>query len=419
MTGAKTKQETDPGRSALIYDPSTVSWAVAEGVARPPAFAARLTLYLITSTVLITCAISLFATVAINVSGRGMIRSVEKSRQLRAPVTGKIAKLNVVNGERVGQDQILIEMDELVRESERQGVEKYLKKINELLRLKDERNALSMATTLIASTPRLSNASLTRELATMVEALRNYVQALRNQHEVVPELLRGDIFERTQVQKKIRRIRALKSASILANDLAELETTLARLNVSINDRIQQAKNQVATARTTLQVDVRTFEEALRFHVESQQIKSPTEGVIGNIALGGAGDLVTAGEILLQVIPVGGPLVAEVEIANKDIADIRVGLPVRIKLDALPYQDYGFLKGRVREVPQDVKALEKEKEGDAVYLVLASLDVDQMTAPSGEKKPILLGMALSADITTKKRALWQLALVETLKLRGLF
>ena len=148
----------DPGRAALIYDPSTVSWAVAEAVARPPAFVGRLALYLIAGSVFAVLLLGYFATVPINVSGHGMIRSVEKSRQIRAQVTGKIAGLSVANGAHVTRGQILIEMEELIRESERQGALAYLSKIDELLQLKDARGAVEPAATL-AGTDQETNAA--------------------------------------------------------------------------------------------------------------------------------------------------------------------------------------------------------------------------------------------------------------------
>ena len=408
---------TDPGQEALAYDPSTVSWAVAEAVARPPSFVSRLSLYLILLAVCGTALFAYFAKVSITVSAKGAIRSTEKPRPIRSEVTGKAAKIAVANGDHVKKGQILIEMEQLFSAKERQEAQEYLAQIDEILKGKDDRKALEPVTELVAAPPRLSGEAGTRSIAGLIEALRGYGQALRNKHEVLPDVTRADSFELAQVQKKIHSIQALKS-SALDRDLAELSTTAARLRVSITDRQQQAKTQLATTRTSLQVSARTFEESLKTQVESQQIVSPVDGVASSLTVAGPGELLSAGSTLLQIVPVGGRLVAELEIANKDIADIRAGLPVRIKLEALPFQDYGFLKGRVKEIPQDVTTKDGGKT-EATYLVIASLDDEQLAGPTGEKRPVLLGMTLTADITTRQRTLLQLAVVEVLKLKGLF
>jgi multidrug efflux pump subunit AcrA (membrane-fusion protein) len=183
------------------------------------------------------------------------------------------------------------------------------------------------------------------------------------------------------------------------------------------DRQKSAERQLASARATLESTLGRFEEALKAHNERQRIAAPVAGTVSNVAVTGDGELVTSGQELLQLIPEGGELVAELDIANKDIGELSPGMPVKLKLDAFPFQEYGVVSGVLREVPPDVR-VEDGRQGSPTYKVVASLDTTTLD-DRGARKPILLGMSLSADVQTRQRSLLQLALLEVLKLRSYF
>jgi HlyD family secretion protein len=96
-----------------------------------------------------------------------------------------------------------------------------------------------------------------------------------------------------------------------------------------------------------------------------------------------------------------PLVLEVDIDPKDISDTKVTMPVSIKLDALPFQDFGDLKGELVFLSQDTfnKSLSGEK--GAFYRGRIDISREQLqNFPSDFQ--LTQGMLASADIKVGKR-----------------
>jgi len=65
-----------------------------------------------------------------------------------------------------------------------------------------------------------------------------------------------------------------------------------------------------------------------------------------------GSVVREAETLFVLVPRNVPLQAEINVEGKDIGQIAVGQPVRIKFEAFPFQKYGTGSGVVRVVSQD-------------------------------------------------------------------
>jgi hemolysin D len=82
------------------------------------------------------------------------------------------------------------------------------------------------------------------------------------------------------------------------------------------------------------------------------IKAPADGVVLDFPKLGFGSIVKEGDKIITLVRANVPLALEVDIDPKDINDVRVNATVSIKLDALPFQEYGDMKGRLTYVSDD-------------------------------------------------------------------
>jgi HlyD family secretion protein len=181
-----------------------------------------------------------------------------------------------------------------------------------------------------------------------------------------------------------------------------------RLEVSAQGYYAQAGQQLRAARGALAVQIRSFEQSVELHTKSQHVLAPADGVVSNIAVSGPGELLAAGQPLLEIIPDGGDLIAQIKVANRDIAQLHVGMPVELRIDAMPYQDYGTLPGHIIEIPADA-TVEKAVEGTTTsYFVKVALDQLSLAA-GGPPRPIILGMTLAAEIQVQRKTLLQLGI----------
>lgn len=100
------------------------------------------------------------------------------------------------------------------------------------------------------------------------------------------------------------------------------------------------------------------------------LTAPVDAVVLEVAKRSVGSVVKEAEALVTLVPSAVPLEFEVEIPSRDIGLVRVGDPVRVKLDAFPFQRHGTLTGEVRTISAD--AFQREAKdgakagGEAVF-----------------------------------------------------
>ena len=113
-------------------------------------------------------------------------------------------------------------------------------------------------------------------------------------------------------------------------------------------------------------------------------------------------MVAPGTILLTIVPLDEPLVAEVWIRNADAGFVQSNQKARIKIAAYPFQKYGLLDGVVKQVGADAQArsdsssLALKAEQDAAYRALINLDSGRVEG-GVEKLRLVPGMQVSAEI----------------------
>ena len=140
-----------------------------------------------------------------------------------------------------------------------------------------------------------------------------------------------------------------------------------------------------------------------------ELRAPVAGVVKNLATHTAGTVVSAGTMLLSLVPDRVPLVAEVMIRNADIGFAHEGQKVKIKLSAYPFEDFGMLTGKVLQIWPDAS----DNSGDsskeetsasqagapsqvASFEALVSLDSQALSA-HGETLALTAGMDVVAQI----------------------
>ncbi len=136
-------------------------------------------------------------------------------------------------------------------------------------------------------------------------------------------------------------------------------------------------------------------------VENIEVRAPAPGIVLDLPLVAVGSIVQEGDELLILVQTNQPLVLEVDIDPKDISDTKVTMPVSIKLDALPFQEFGDLKGELVFLSQDTfnKSLSGEK--GAFYRGRIDISREQLQSFPPDFQ-LTQGMLASADIKVGKR-----------------
>ncbi|MGE4633229.1 MAG: HlyD family type I secretion periplasmic adaptor subunit [Planctomycetota bacterium] len=138
-------------------------------------------------------------------------------------------------------------------------------------------------------------------------------------------------------------------------------------------------------------------------VSNLNVRSPVDGIVLDLPKVTAGSIVKEGETLFTLVRTNVPLELEIDIDPKDVSDLKLLASVSIKLDALPFQQYGDLKGELVFISDDTLAESLAGEPGAWYRGRVKiLDAALNELPDGID--LTPGMLASADLLVGKRRL---------------
>jgi hemolysin D len=138
------------------------------------------------------------------------------------------------------------------------------------------------------------------------------------------------------------------------------------------------------------------------------LKAPADAIVLEIANRTIGSVVKEAETLFVLVPRDVPLQAEVNVEGRDIGQVSVGQPVRIKFEAFPFQKYGTGTGAVRVISQDsfspdAKTADGARRATAPYYrVLVDLSDTHLRLPP-ERAQLIPGMAVTVELKVGRRS----------------
>ena len=110
-----------------------------------------------------------------------------------------------------------------------------------------------------------------------------------------------------------------------------------------------------------------------------------------------------GDKLFTLVRSNVPLALEIDVDPKDINDVRINSIASIKLDALPFQEYGDIEGTLVYVSEDT--YDESLSGDKGAFYRARVKVkDQEFEKLPNDFRLTSGMTASADLLIGKRKL---------------
>jgi membrane fusion protein, hemolysin D len=203
----------------------------------------------------------------------------------------------------------------------------------------------------------------------------------------------------------------LRQAEYDRNSLTESQhqrqSTIDTRNAFIQQWLGQASQELVTARNQRDTAQQQLDKAAK-HKDLVRLTAPEDAVVLRIAKTGpsgapsalsVGSVVNVGDSVISLAPLRSPVEAEVHIESRDVGFIRVGDPVKIKLDAFDFIEHGTVAGTVRWISEGAFNID-EATGQPVpkpyYKVMVALtNVDLRHVPEGFR--LIPGMTLTADV----------------------
>lgn len=296
---------------------------------------------------------------------------------------GIMRELLVTEGQRVAAGQVLIRMDTSISQADTKGLATeiairrlQMRRIDAEVADKPFRRELTDQADLFSKVTDQYNAyrqayldSLSQERAGLIKAQQDYESALQvrdklknslqfynRQADTFQKLGEGGFVSPLFVGDKERE-RGEKEQDYKAQEyaLSALQAAISQSERKIAQITSQYRQQLQTERIQAMSQLERLEREWdkQEHKNSLlELRATHSSIVKDIATHTLGTVVTPGTILLTLVPLDEPLIAEVQVKNQDAGFIHADQHAKVKVVSYPFQKYGMVDGEVAHFGAD-------------------------------------------------------------------
>ncbi|MCC5647540.1 HlyD family secretion protein [Nostoc sp. CHAB 5824] len=208
------------------------------------------------------------------------------------------------------------------------------------------------------------------------------------------------IYERT-----IRQANAdIEQAQLRIKEQQRSYQTLTRSGQLAVLKIDEQQKSLETEITTLMAEIaqnRSQIVSLKFQLGQRQLRATVNGKVFQLPIQRAGSVVQPGTMVAEIAPQDSPLIIRAQMATTESGSLQTGLPVKLKFDAYPFQDYGVLEGKLLDISPTTIDVETPNGKVAAYDLEIALK--QNCIPSANKCIALHpGDTATAEVIVRQR-----------------
>jgi len=187
----------------------------------------------------------------------------------------------------------------------------------------------------------------------------------------------------------------------------DLDALKAQRAVAIGKWHDDIGTQLAAARDDLHTTQQTLAKASRVS-DLASLVAPEDAVVLDIGNASKGSVVdtnnSATKPLFTLVPLDGPVEAEVEIPSRDVGFIKAGDHVEIKIDAYPFMRHGTAKGTITTVSEgSFNVGDDDRLRDPYFKARVRVEkADLRNVPAGFR--LIPGMTVQGDVLIGKRTI---------------
>lgn len=387
---------------------------------------------------------AMFAEVDELTRGVGKVVPSSQVQQIGSLEGGTLKKLYVKENDIVKKGQPLLAIDNTIQEAKKnEGKILFYRLTAQVARLRAQisGNPFVVPETVIKNAPMEEQDAL-RSYQTHQENVANEVriaeQEVEQKQQEYNELISRQAEMEKQLDintKKIAIIKPLVEKQIEPQiSLLDLERDSSRLRgdtEGIKSQILKSKASLSQAQDKLKQvpikfkadDWRELKDASNALANAQEsyiteshrsdmleIDSPVHGIVKLIKYNTIGGTIKPDDTIMEVVPLEDTLLVEARVQPQDVAFLRPGMPVSVKVSAYDYSIYGDLKGELERVSADTILDEK---GNAFYKVYVRTEGSRLSKAKRDL-PIMPGMVANIDIMTGKKTVMQYLLKPLVK-----
>jgi hemolysin D len=215
----------------------------------------------------------------------------------------------------------------------------------------------------------------------LLQGQQKTYQKLKQQLEAEQAQLQLRLREQISNQQSVEQAGALT----LSKSQQQLDELLAQIS-TFKSGITQTQKQI---------------QSLTLQLEQRIVRSPTNGVIFQLPIKKAQTFVQTGQVVAQIAPQGLPLILKAQASSQQSGQMRVGMPVKLKFDAYPFQDYGVVSGKLRWISPDSKTVDIGQTQAEIFELEITLDKNYIENVD-RRIQLTPGQSATAETITRQR-----------------
>ena len=342
---------------------------------------------------------SILSHVDITVSSRGKFVTSVPNVEVQAARSSVVTEIAVKRGDRVRKDDILVTLDPSEVGSDQKVMSTKLRSARQRIkRLVLEEKALKGLDLSNSKIRQLDggNREILAKRLNEYDSIKNLIDVNKKQVALKEEVMKAheELF-RKGAGSKIGFLQAKDNLLAVTKVLSESESKLSQKVAGIVEQLEKER----------EIEVQLFEEmkSLNKLEKKSSVRAPVDAIVLDIPASSVGTIVREGEVVIKLVPRDVPLVLEVDVDPKDIKDLKVGVPVSVKLDALPFQQFGDIKGTLVYLSEDTFSEDLNGEKKPVYRARVDLEAKSVQRMRN-RADLTPGMLAKADFRVGERRL---------------
>lgn len=244
------------------------------------------------------------------------------------------------------------------------------------------------------------------ELSTRQKTLQSQRALLAEEMSVREGLVKEGLNSKLQYLTLKRQLSELDGA------LAGMPSQMARIAASVDESkarlaqlVSAREKDLLAEREQLTSELKQIMEASRREnqtVDDLELRAPVAGIVTGMKIHSSGEVIMPGATILQIVPEGKQLVADVQISPRDIGHIQIGQNCLVKFSAFDYARYGGIPGTVQGISANSFS---NADGSLYYRGTIHLARGHLGKTPSDGS-VLPGMSVQTEIRTGGRTIFQ-------------
>lgn len=399
-----------------------------------PAYPAILLLFIIAGFVSFCILWAAFSEVEELTRGQGQVVPTQEIQVVQSLEGGILQELLVAEGDHVKKGQVLLRISDVLFSSEERGVEaRFLALEARHARLKAESTGEIFV---ISSEVKEQIPEIVQNEKALFESRQKELEAAYKIQDEKINKAKADLGEVTaEINRLSQTRRSLRKELVITKDLVSkravpkldqirLERELSDVSGQINARTHEKKgveaelsgveNERATQAdkfrsialeelNVVETEIAALKENLKSigdRVDRTEVRAPVDGTVNQVTLQTLGGVVEPAMKLVEIVPAADELKILASVQPEQIAFLKVGQPVKVKVSAYDPQRYGALDGQLSRIAATSIT---DREGNVTFEVEVRTNKNYLGTIS-KPLPITSGMVADVEVITGKRTI---------------